>query len=64
MKNYILILVLLLAACASDSRSVKSGADPHPAARQRPAPVEVQQPARSEPVIPAPKKTEHNIEED
>lgn len=66
MKNSVLLLALLLSACASDFWTFRSkpGPQPQPAARQQPAPAEAQQPARVEPVIPAPKKREHNIEED
>jgi hypothetical protein len=66
MKHCVFFLVLLLSACSSDFWTVKSKAppQPHPVARQHPAPVEVQPPAHPEPVIPPPQKREHNIEED
>lgn len=66
MKSYVLLLALLLSACASDFWTFrgKPGPEPQPAVRQQPAPAEAQQPARVEPVAIPPKKHEHNIEED
>lgn len=78
MKNSIfLLLVMLLPACATGHKAGgaignatgtvlehgKSNAESQPAARQRPVPAEVKQPARVDQVAP-PKKREHNIEED
>lgn len=67
MKNYVLLLTLLLSACASDFWPFRSKVEPQPqsAARQHPAPVEVLPPVRVDQVAPPPpKKREHNIEED
>lgn len=67
MKNYVLLLTLLLSACASDSWPFRSKAEPkpQPAVRQHPAPVEAQPPVPVDQVVPpSPKKREHNIEED
>lgn len=77
MRNFVLLLVMLLPACASDRQPGgvignatgaglehgKSNAESQPVARQRPVPAEVKQPARIDQVAP-PKKREHNIEED
>ena len=75
MRNSVLLLVLLLLpACASAHKAGgangatpgvhKSDAEPQPATRQLPMPVEVQQSARSDQVDHPPIKRKHNIEED
>lgn len=77
MRNSVLLLVMLLPACASDHqpggtignatgaglKHGKSNAESQPVAGQRPVPAEVKQPARIDQVAP-PKKREYNIEED
>lgn len=77
MRNSVLLLVMLLPACASDHqpggtignatgaglKHGKSNTESQPVAGQRPIPAEVKQPARIDQVAP-PKKREHNIEED
>jgi hypothetical protein len=74
MRNSVLLLVLL-SACASHHQADaviggatgavqvhhNSATELQPAARQRPTPVEAQQPAQSD---KPPKRHEHNIEED
>lgn len=71
MKNSVLLLVLLLTACATDIHW--GGASGPPAAvneprksepKSQPAPVKAQQPERNDQPMPLPKKREHNIEED
>lgn len=71
MKNSVLLLVLLLTACASDFRwggapgtaaAVKEHGKSQ--AKSQPAPAKVQQPERNDQEILLPKKREHNIEED
>lgn len=74
MRNCILLLALLLSACAYNHparvktgavlESHKSVAEPQPVAGQPPVSVETQPPVRNIHSDPAPKKNEHNIEED
>ena len=77
MRNSVLLLVMLLPACASDHQAGgaignatgaglehgKSNAESQPVARQRPVPAEVKQPARID-QAPPPTNSENNIEED
>lgn len=74
MRNIVLFIALLLSACASHHQKEGEIADPasrvqghrnvelRPVARQRP--VIVEKPTHSVQIDPAPKKHEHNIEED
>ena len=74
MRNAVLLSVLLLSACANFPQAVgangavqesrQSDAAPQPAAPQKSAPVEAQQPAPSGQGDNLPQKPKHNVEED
>lgn len=74
MRHFVLILVVLLSACANNHHaggatgamleSRKGDAEPQPAAHQPPVSVEAQQPVRGNHSDHSPKKNEHNVEED
>lgn len=76
MRNFVLLIALLLSACAGHHKKEGEIADAasrvqghrnvelRPAVRQRPVIIEKPQPAHSAQGDPAPKRHEHNIEED